>query len=273
MQQAADFLSEARALHRLIAVKTPEFLTEYTQFKGWSVEEILRHLHVWDGMVDLSRHDPDAFAAQIATVGAGIMQGNTRAVELEVCPLSGRRLVAAWQARYERMGAEWALVDPRLRLKWAGPDMSARSALSARVMEVWAHGQAVFDLAGVTRHPTDRLWNVVFLGVNAFGWSHRVNGFDVPDAMPLVRLHIGADQREWGEARAGLIEGEAEAFAQVVTQTRNVADTDLCVEGDVARRWMQTAQCFAGPRNPNPEPGTRHGTVHEDATARPAMDA
>ena len=43
-----------------------------------------------------------------------------------------------------------------------------------------------------------------------------------------------------------LVEGPAEAFCQVVTQTRNVADTDLRVRGETARLWMSLAQCFAG---------------------------
>ncbi len=46
-------------------------------------------------------------------------------------------------------------------------------------------------------------------------------------------------------------------FCQVVAQTRNVADTRLVVKGDTAQRWMQIAQCFAGPPNDPPAKGTR----------------
>ncbi|QIK40732.1 maleylpyruvate isomerase family mycothiol-dependent enzyme [Pontivivens nitratireducens] len=257
-QEALDFLQEARALHRLIAARPTTFLNEATLFKGWTVEEIVRHLHVWNVMADLSRTDPEAFAAQIEHVGAGIMSGTTRQVERQVCTLHGRPLIVAWQDRYERMGAEWALVDPRLRLKWVGPDLSARTSISASIMEVWAHGQAVFDIAGVSRSPTPRLWNIVALGLNTFGWSHQVNGYEVPPAMPLVRLTLGQEVREWGDQTVGRIEGPAEAFAQVVTQTRSIADVPLTVMGDVAQRWMQMVQCFAGPRNAPPSAGTRH---------------
>jgi hypothetical protein len=54
------------------------------------------------------------------------------------------------------------------------------------------------------------------------------------------------------------ISGSAVAFAQVVTQTRNVADTDLQMTGDVARRWMETAQCFAGGKELPPNQGARY---------------
>jgi hypothetical protein len=42
-----------------------------------------------------------------------------------------------------------------------------------------------------------------------------------------------------------------------VTQTRNVADTGLSVTGPVAEDWMTIVQCFAGPPEDPPAPGTR----------------
>ena len=38
--------------------------------------------------------------------------------------------------------------------------MSARSSISARLMETWAHGQAVYDRLGVVRVDTDRIRNI-----------------------------------------------------------------------------------------------------------------
>jgi hypothetical protein len=43
----------------------------------------------------------------------------------------------------------------------------------------------------------------------------------------------------------------------VVTQTRNLADTDLAVTGGIALQWLERAQCFAGPPEQPPAPGTR----------------
>jgi len=36
-----------------------------------------------------------------------------------------------------------------MRVKWIGVDMSARSCLTARLMETWAHGQEIYDILGV----------------------------------------------------------------------------------------------------------------------------
>jgi hypothetical protein len=63
---------------------------------------------------------------------------------------------------------------------------------------------------------------------------------------------------EWPQAESeDLIEGAAVEFCQVVAQTRNIADTSLKVVGETAMAWMKIAQCFAGPAENPPSPGTR----------------
>jgi hypothetical protein len=63
---------------------------------------------------------------------------------------------------------------------------------------------------------------------------------------------------EWNDpATAERVEGSAVEFCRVVTQTRNLADTNLAVTGAIARQWLERAQCFAGPPEQPPAPGTR----------------
>ena len=150
-------------------------------------------------------------------------------------------------------------LDPGLRLPWFGPDMGARSFISARQMETWAHGQAVFDALGLEREEHDRLYNVALIGVNTFGWSFTVNRREVPAVKPCVRL-TGPSGATWtwnDPASPDRVEGDAVDFCRVVTQTRNVADTGLQASGPVAREWMSIALCFAGPPERPPAPGTR----------------
>jgi hypothetical protein len=63
---------------------------------------------------------------------------------------------------------------------------------------------------------------------------------------------------EWNNpASPYSLKGDALDFATVVTQVRNIKDTNLKIEGQVAKQWMEIAQCFAGkPENP-PLQGTR----------------
>lgn len=259
MQQAHDFLGETEALASLLERLEGEIWDQPTRFKGWTPNDILVHLHFWNRMVDLSLTAPEEFASVAGSVAEALSKGSLRAVENARVPERGPELRALWLETARAIAGRWADVDPRRRLPWVGPDMSARSSMTARLMETWAHGQAIFDLLEQPRPENDRIRNVVVLGVNAFGWSHRVNGWDVPDPMPELHLTApsGAVWTFGGPDAENRITGSATEFAQVVTQTRNIADTALDVQGPVATRWMQSAQCFAGPQQPPPPPGTR----------------
>jgi uncharacterized protein (TIGR03084 family) len=137
--------------------------------------------------------------------------------------------------------------------------MSARSSITARQMETWAHGQAIADELGIVRTEDDRIRNIVVLGVNTFGWSFTVRGMDVPEEPPVLRLTSPSGESwEYGNPHSGqVIRGMAHEFAQVVTQTRNIDDTQLVCEGDTAELWMRNAQCFAGAPAEPPAQGVR----------------
>lgn len=140
--------------------------------------------------------------------------------------------------------------------------MSVRSSITARLMETWSHAQAIYDLLGVPREDGDRIKNVAVLGVNTFGWTFVNRGEAVPEHKPFVRLTAPSGELwQWNEpSKTQIIEGSATQFCQVVTQTRNIADTSLKVTGDVATEWMTVAQCFAGPPREPPVPGTRRSS-------------
>jgi uncharacterized protein (TIGR03084 family) len=173
--------------------------------------------------------------------------------------LSGQALLQAWLERAEAVAAAFAKADQKLRLKWVGPDMSALSSITARLMETWAHAQAVYDVLGVAREDTDRIGNIVRLGVNTWGFTWKNRRQEPPGPMPQIRLTAPSGTIwEYGEASdSGLITGSATEFCQVVTQCRNIADTSLAVTGEVAHQWMAVAQCFAGPPQDPPPAGSR----------------
>lgn len=259
MEQAADFVDESESLAAVLSGLAPNDWGRSTQFKGWTIDDILVHLHFWNRAADLALTDPDGFATKLNEIPEPGIGPGLRAYEQADIVERGPDLLAAWRVLYRDMGERWAVLDPKRRVKWAGPDMSVRSSMTARQMETWAHGQAIFDLLGIKRVEHDRIRNVVVLGVNAFGWSFKVHGRDVPETMPFLNL-TAPSGAVWTFGDAGLqdrISGSAVEFAQVVTQTRNVADTHLVVEGPVARSWMAEAQCFAGPPETPPAPGMR----------------
>jgi uncharacterized protein (TIGR03084 family) len=260
MQEAIDFRDESDALFALVANLAPADFGRATQFKGWTIDDIVRHLYFWNRAADLSLVDEDAFLALARQAMRDIEKVGIRAKESALLDgLAGRPLVSAWREQYADMGERWSALDPKQRVKWVGPDMSVRSSITARHMETWAHGLAVFDLLGVEREEHDRIRNIVVLGVNTFGWTHKVHGLATPPRMPCLRLRAPSGAVwEFGEpAEDERIEGSALEFCQVVTQTRNIADTSLAVRGEIATRWMAIAQCFAGPPERAPAPGAR----------------
>ncbi len=273
IEQAADFRDESEALYALLrGVDEPTF-ERPTRFKQWTIADVLTHLHVWNQAALEALRDEAAFVAFHGALRAALEREPLRAVENRmVAPLAGRALLEAWRARVHEVADAYERADPRARIKWAGPDMSARTGITARLMETWAHGQAVYDVLGVERRDADRIRNIVQLGVSTFGWTFKTHGQPLPAVVPYVRL-VAPSGAIWtyGEpSDTDRIEGSATEFCQVVTQTRNIADTSLTVRGDAATRWMAIAQCFAGPPQPPPAKGTR---VREPVTASAARSS
>lgn len=263
MQQAHDFLEETAVLYKLLENLSDVEFEKPTLFKDWTINDILVHLHFWNMNAEASLNEPGKFDDMMAQFFTAIQSGKLRPYENKVIEERGRNLLKIWYELSRKLGENFSNVDPKLRVKWAGPDMSTRTCISARQMEVWAHGQAVFDLLGKDRTESDRIKNIVILGINAFGWSYSVHGLPVPEAMPFLKLRAPSGEVwEFGNAtNSDLITGEATEFSQVVTQTRNIADTELSVIGETAKIWMQNAQCFAGPPETPPAAGKRHKAV------------
>lgn len=259
MQQAQDFRDESEAIHALLSPLSDVDYAKPTLFKGWTIDEVLRHLHVWNIAADLALSDAEAFRAFLGQMAAGIRGGRLPDFEKHYLEgLSGTKLRDAWIAQVREMTPRFANADPKMRVLWVGPDMSVISSITARLMESWAHAQAVYDALGVDRVDADRIGNIVRLGVNTFGWTFKNRKEEPPGPMPRLKLTAPSGAIwEYGEGE-DLIEGSASEFCQVVTQCRNIGDTSLKVSGPVATRWMAIAQCFAGPPQDPPPVGARH---------------
>lgn len=260
-QQVTDFLDESNALFEIIkSLDDPDF-EQATLFKQWTIDDILQHLHIWNRAADMALHDQNAFTDYIGEVYGALRTGELRRFERAwLNDLRGQALLYTWRDFYTAMATRFAKADPKQRVRWAGPDMSVRSSVTARLMETWAHGQAIYDLLGIERVDTDRIRNIVILGVNTFGWTFGNRNLPVPETTPRLKLTApsGAIWRFNETVDDDLIEGSATEFCQVVTQVRHVDDTQLSVTGAIATQWMSIAQCFAGLPVEPPAPGTRY---------------
>ena len=259
--QANDYREECEALHALLQGLAPTRWSQPTQFKNWTFNDVVRHLHLFDHAAGLTLLDPPAFKRWLKDVLREMSQGRSMAeiaaTRLEGC--EGPALLSRWADCFAEVSNAYCSADPAQRVAWAGPDMSVRSCISARQMETWAHGQELFDALGQVRDERDRIRNIAVMGVNTFGWSFANRNFPVPDIKPHVRLVSPSGQIwDWNEPSIdNRVDGMAVDFCRVVAQTRNVQDTKLEITGEIARTWMSIAQCFAGPPEKPPAPATR----------------
>ena len=259
--QAEDLLEEGEELYGLLAELDEAEWAKPTPFKAWSVNDVVQHLHYSDWMAVRALSDPAGFAAIKAKREAARARGEAATGMAGVGPSmgGGRVLLGQWRDYFQEMGRLLGAADPDARVPWFGPDMGVRMFTTARQMETWAHGQDVYDMQHRSRINTDRIKNIAVIGCRTFGWAFANRGLEAPNPVPHVRLTAPSGEIwQWHDAsKDHLVEGSAVEFAHVVTQGRNIADVDLKVVGEPARRWMAIAQCFAGPPKDPPAPGER----------------
>ena len=186
----ADLLAEQQSLDDIVAALSPDQWQLPTPSPGWTVADQIGHLTYFDGTAALAIVDPDGFTEQMnALLGAG-----TTGRSADDITLGGYRamapddLLAAWRANRDALAAAGASLDNDTRVAWYGPSMGAKSFLTARLMEAWAHGQDIVDAVGATRQPTDRLRHIAQLGFITRSWTYVNRGLDVPTTPVRVEL-------------------------------------------------------------------------------------
>ena len=250
-----DLVAEQEYLDAALAPVPVDQWENPSPAEGWLLRDCVAHLA-----------EVDEMGAAIATLG--------RAPEAEPLPrqdpLSGRQalarsmaieeLVSWWREARQRQTAAFRKLDPKARLPWAGPPMSARSFATARLMECWSHGLDALDAAGIEPVDSDRLRSVAHLGYITREFAYRNNGLEPPTEALRVEL-IAPSGAEWAwgpEDAATVILGTAGDFCRVVTQRIHHLDTALETVGESARDFLGIAQAFAGPPGPGRPPKDAH---------------
>ncbi len=261
-QITEDLRAEGLELYRVLQDMDTGYWSERSSFKGWTVWDVVAHLHIADHMALTSLNSAEAFQVLMSKIrDKGSIRDYAEDWLLEgiTQPLSGPEILEKWWSVFEEMCTAFQNADPNQRYVWAGPGMKARMLATARQMETWAHGWEVYDLMNKRRTHSDRIKNIATIGVKTYGWTFNNRGIGIPEPIPKVELESPSGASwVWNDAIDGeYIGGSAVEFCQVVTQVRNIQDTQLTVTGDNAKQWMAIAQCFAGPPENPPQAGTR----------------
>ena len=255
-----DLLDEQAELEAMVAGLADEQWQTPTASERWSVADQIGHLAYFDQTAAWAITDEIRFKESLAEL-APALSGELSPSEVDDLTLAeyravpGSELLSMWRARRRELAeASDGLADDS-RVIWYGPSMGAKSFLTARLMECWAHGQHIADALGVERFPTDRLRHIAQLGFITRNWTYINRGLDTP-AVP-VRVELtspsGSTWTFGPDDAADSVAGDAVEFCLVVTQCRHVNATGLTVTGDAADDWMTKAQAFAGGATDGPD--------------------
>ena len=219
-----------------------------TPAEGWDVATQVAHLTWTDEVAVLAATDKEAWEAVVLRALED-PQGYVDVAAAEVARLTPQALLARWGAAREALSTALREYAEGERMPWFGPPMSPTSMATARFMETWAHGLDVYAALGIDPEITDRIRHVAHLGVRTRDFSFATRGLDAPGEEFRVELTApSGDTWSWGpEDAAQSVRGPAYDFCLLVTQRVHRADTALTADGADADRWLEIAQCFAGP--------------------------
>lgn len=263
-----DLIAEQDALDTVVGELDAEHWALATPSPRWSIADQIGHLTFFDWTAALAITDADRFMTHAAELAASMTGDAPDAMDVATLgdyrAMTPHDLCLEWRANRGVLSEAAATLADDDRVVWYGPSMGAKSFLTARLMEAWAHGQDIVDAldrAGVAhaeRPPTDRLRHIAQLGFITHKWSYINRRQEAPAAPVHVRLDApsGATWTFGPDDAADSISGPAVDFCLVTTQRRHVDDTDLIVVGDVATDWMHIAQAFAGAATDGPAAGS-----------------
>ncbi len=251
-----DLIAEQQVLDAIVSGLSAERWQTPSPAEGWLLRDCVAHLAEFD----------ESAARVIETREFAVRGGAGRndalsAGQAEMRGWSTARLLASWREARARLVAALLPLDPKERLPWAGPPMSARSFATARLMEAWSHGLDIHDAAGVSPIDADRLKHIAHLGYVTREFAYRTRGL-TPSATPL-HVELTAPSGAiwtWGPAGASdRISGPAGDFCRVVTQRLHWSDANLHTEGETAAEFLRVAQAFAGPPGSGRPPKQANG--------------
>ncbi|WP_345771091.1 TIGR03084 family metal-binding protein [Geodermatophilus normandii] len=246
-----DLADEGRELDDLVtALPAAEWATP-TPAAGWTIAHQIAHLAWTDEVALRAATDPAGFRTDRDAAGPDAAGDVDRAAEAGAT-VPAPDLLHRWRTGRAALAAALAALAPHTALPWFGPDMSAASMATARLMETWAHGVDVRDAAGRVTPTTARLRAVAHLGVRTRDFAFRQHS--VPPPATEFRVELTGPEGHvwtWGpEAAPQRVTGPAIDFCLRVTQRRHRDDLALRAEGPDADRWLDLAQAFAGPPGP-----------------------
>lgn len=244
----AELRDERAELDALLTGLDLQDWSQPTPAAGWDVRDQVSHLADTNEVaVDTMRAGPRSLNTDVARFESA------EAFTLSGCQ-RGRALTPAQVLSWFRRSGDaqdrcFACMDPSERVPW-GLGMTARTLVTARLMEHWAHGLDIRDALGIRVEATDRLQSVAWLITRALPYAFLTSQTPLPHDRSLrVELvtTISGQTRAWSfgpEDATDLIAGDALEFCRLGVQRCSRKDTSLRFEGTFADTALDRLRAF-----------------------------
>lgn len=240
----ADLVAEQEAIVAVLRPCDRDDWLRPTPAWHWDVRDTVAHLAHTDEMAVATMAGTDGAINEVADRSAsgadvtfvGVLRGRRR---------TGAEVLAWWEAAAGAQRAALLALSPADRVPW-GLGMQARSFVTARLMETWAHGLDVHAALGVEPVDTDRLAHVAWIATRALPYAFSVAGLDLPTRALRVDLELpsGARWTSGPEDAPDRISGPASQYCRRFVQRLDRSATHLTAEGDGAHLALEVARAY-----------------------------
>ncbi len=242
-----DLKAEHKALDQFLSSLNEEQWHLPTPAEGWTIKDSVSHIAYLDELStsvirgDISIEEIKAWAKP--------KPESDRVDTNRGRDMKPSEVFLWWRKVRAVMVEDLMKCDPKSRILWVAAPMAARSFATARLMETWAHGLDCFDAVGVKSEDTDRLRHIAFLAYMARPYAYQVNHLVVPPTPLRLELWLpsGKFWSQGPEDAEDCIRGQASEFCRVAVRRRHWKDTNLVIERNEARRFVEIVQTYAGP--------------------------
>lgn len=239
-----DLRAESEELIGLISALDIDAMNFTTPAKGWNVADCINHLTYFDGALMLAIQDREEFEVAKNKLMADGVDGATQ----QMRSLPHEVVVGSFVEARNSLLSLLTITSAKQRIPWYGPEMSAMSAASARLMETLAHGIDVYDALGRAKVFTDRISHICFLGFATYAFSFTVHGLAAPSEEIYLHLELPSGQiyAKGDPASPNVVQGSAIDYVLLITQRRTRDNLNLEAKGKWANDYLNIAQAFAG---------------------------
>ncbi len=242
-----ELLAEGEDLDSVLSSAGAQVLGLPTPAPGWTIAHQIAHLAATFRLASLAASAPEAFTAMVAKLSPDF-DANVTAALTPYLADQPDVMLDRWRTELATAAKGLAAVPAGQTVPWLVRPLPPEVLASAGLMELFAHGQDIYDTLRVRRQETGRLRHLVEFAVRTWDFGYLARGMKAPGT--AFRFEItGPSGALWafGPPDAeNRVTGPALDFCLLVTRRRHPDDLAIVATGDEARSWVTIAQAYRG---------------------------